>query len=200
MKSYKSMLVIIALVLLSTTTAFAQVNYTFSSVSGIFTALTGATAPALAGGTSDDGYYPLVPIGFAFTYNGIAYTTMSAGTNGWSTLDQLATTALANDLTTGTPRPIIAPLWDDLEVSTTGVFSYKTEGTTPNRIFTAEWLNMEWSWSAAGPVISFQVKIYETTNIIEFVYRPEANPVVSGSASIGITAVATGSGNFLSLD
>ena len=32
------------------------------------------------------------------------------------------------------------------------------------------------------PVISFQVKLYETTNVIDFVYRQEAGAIVSGSA------------------
>ncbi len=208
MKYNKCVTIVIALALFTTLlisgTAYAQsiTDYNFFPSNGTFTALTGATAPALvSGGSLDDGYYPIVPIGFTFNFNGISYTTMSASTNGWFTFDQLASTALTNNLTTGTPRPIIAPLWDDLELNaTTGVFSYKTEGTTPNQIFTAEWLNVEWSYSAVGPAISFQVKLYEATGKIEFIYRPEANPVVSGSASIGIAAVATGAGNFLSLD
>ena len=203
MKSYKSTLLIIALVLLSTSTALAQVNYTFSAVSGTFTALTGATAPGLTGGNLDDGWYDNIPIGFTFTYNSIDYTAISAATNGCFVFGPTLSgnPMMTNNLTVGTPRPVIAPLWDDEEVNaSTGVFSYKTEGTSPNRIFTAEWLNMEWNYSAAGPVISFQVKLYEATKVVEFIYRQEANPVNSGSASIGITAVDIGAGNFLSLD
>ncbi|MEO0084855.1 MAG: hypothetical protein ABIJ94_03955, partial [candidate division WOR-3 bacterium] len=197
------MFLVFSLALLVNGNAKAQSlsDYNFIPSSGTFTPLTGATIPTLSGGSLDDGYYNNLPIGFTFNYLGMDYTTISATTNGCAVLGQtLSSTMLTNDLTNGTPRPILAPLWDDLDQETFGTFSYKTEGTAPNRVFTAEWLNFAWNFSATVPVISFQLKLYETTNQIEFIYRQEAGAVVSGSASIGITAVGTGPGNFLSLD
>ncbi|MEO0076113.1 MAG: FlgD immunoglobulin-like domain containing protein [candidate division WOR-3 bacterium] len=197
------MFLVFSLALLVNGNAKAQSlsDYNFIPSSGTFTPLTGATIPTLSGGSLDDGYYNNLPIGFTFNYLGMDYTTISATTNGCAVLGQtLSSTMLTNDLTNGTPRPILAPLWDDLDQETFGTFSYKTEGTAPNRVFTAEWLNFAWNFSATVPVISFQLKLYETTNRIEFIYRQEAGAVVSGSASIGITAVGTGPGNFLSLD
>ncbi|MEO0084664.1 MAG: fibronectin type III domain-containing protein, partial [candidate division WOR-3 bacterium] len=195
---------LLIVLLLITGTALAQVsitNYSFSATSGTFTELTGATSPALSGGSLDDGWYNNIPIGFDFWYMGQKYTTVSATTNGWLTFDQaLSSAGFTNNLTSGTPRPVIAPLWDDLDQETFGTFSYKTEGTAPNRVFTAEWKNYAWNFSATSPVISFQVKLYEGTGVIEFVYRDEPASPTSPSASIGITAVGTGSGNFLSLD
>lgn len=83
---------------------------------------------------------------------------------------------------------------------TSGSLSYKTEGSAPNRVFTAQYSNVEWNYLATGAVISFQVKLYEASGVVEFVYNQEAGTVNSGLASIGIAAMATGSGNYLSLD
>jgi hypothetical protein len=63
---------------------------------------------------------------------------------------------------------------------------------------------MRWWWSNnKDSVISFEVKLYETTNIVEFVYRQDPNTGNLGGpttgASIGLNSIATGNGNFLSL-
>ncbi|MCX8015022.1 MAG: hypothetical protein N2748_03290, partial [candidate division WOR-3 bacterium] len=193
-------LLIISAILLLTTIATAQeiTDYVFTATSGTFTLLTGATNPALSGGTLDDGWYNNIPIGFNFVFNNNTYTTVAATTNGCLFPGQTLTTShLTNNLTSNTVRPIIAPLWDDLELSASTSFKYKTEGTAPNRVFTAEWYQVYWNYNATTPVISFQVKLYEGTNKIEFIYQQEAGAVVSGSASIGIAGIATGAGNFL---
>lgn len=176
-------------------------NYTFSAVNGSFSYVTGYTQPGtLSGGTWDDGYYNSIPIGFTFNYNGTNYTTLSASTNGWVVLGTtLSASTNTNNLTSGGTRPLLAPLWDDLAMSNSGWFRYVTTGSSPNRIFTIEFYHEEWNYTASEG-ITFQIKLYETTNIIDFVYQQEAGAVASGSASIGITATATGSGNFWSLN
>ncbi|MBC8884224.1 hypothetical protein H9X57_15230 [Flavobacterium piscinae] len=107
--------------------------------------------------------------------------------NGLFTFNATGNSTAANNLatTTTTVRPGLAPLWDDLQC-TAGV-TYQVSGTSPNRVLTVEWLNMEWNWNSTVG-ISFQVKLYEGTNIIEYVYRPEAdgNPTGSSGASIGL--------------
>ena len=71
-----------------------------------------AQAPATrTAGTADEGYYNSLPIGFSFVFGGTAYTTFSASTNGWLTFGQaLASAEPNNDLTSGSPRPIVALL------------------------------------------------------------------------------------------
>jgi Secretion system C-terminal sorting domain/Fibronectin type III domain len=99
-------------------------------------------------------------------------------------------------------RPIIAPLWDDLDGSTPANSKayYEVTGLAPNRIFTVEWRNWEWNYNSDTPVITFQVKLYETTNVIKFAYRQEATAVNAGSASIGIgSAFGSGAGSFLNI-
>ncbi len=175
-------------------------NYNFSSSSGSFSALSGGTTMALSGGTVDDGYFNNIPIGFTFYYMGNSYTTLSASTNGFVVLGQALSGAITtNDLNNSgggnAPRPILAPLWDDLDLQANTNFSYSTSGSAPNRVFTAEWLNLQWNFSATGNTISIQIILEEATSSVKFVYRDEGGTVNSGSASVGITG---GSGSAVS--
>jgi hypothetical protein len=175
-------------------------NYSFAPSAGTFTPISGGTVVPLSGGSFDDGYYNSLPIGFNFIYMGVSYNNFSASTNGWMTLGQPITLpASANALATGVTRPVIAPLWDDNEMDL-GTLTYQTSGTVGNQVLTIEWLNVKWRLTATAPVVSFQVKLYEATGAVQFVYRQEAGTVTTGTASIGITGTGTGAGNYLSLN
>ena len=181
----------------------AQVtNYTYAASSGTFTILSGATSPALSGGTVNDGQFNALPIGFDFWYNGARYTTVSASTNGWLTFGANITNSTPGNLlsSAGAPRPVIAPLWDDLDLQAAGNLSYLTSGSVGTRVFTIQWLNEQWAANASGNSISFQVKLYEGTGKVEFVYKQETGSLSSASASIGITNTAGGSGSYWSLN
>ena len=189
-------------------------NYAFQAASGTFTPLSGSTAVVLtynAATNYDDGITTpanAIPIGFTFNYNGTNYTSIKPCANGWASF---STTALANNVDTWTnnlvtgpaanQRPFIAPLWDDNDMVANGAVSYQLSGTSPNQVLTIEWTNAKWDFNAAVGVISFQVKLYETTNIIEFIYKQEAGSISpnGGGASIGLTATGTGNNSFLSL-
>lgn len=199
--------IIILILLLSafaSTGVFSQsiTNYAFAASSSTFTGLSSPTNPSLSGGDTDDGYFNALPIGFDFWYMGNRYTTVSASTNGWLTLGSNITDALfVNNLATGTARPIIAPLWDDMDIFAVSNFSYKTTGTARSRVFTIQWLSTRWDYSATAGRMSFQARLYETTGKIEFCYQQvSAAALSSPSASIGIAATATGVGNYLSLN
>ncbi len=186
--------------------ASAQVitNYNFTPTAGTFTSLVGGSTPGGVG-TVDDGAFNNLDIGFDFWYMGVKYNTISAGTNGLLSLGAPITATgylSANDLSTlgGTNRPILAPLWDDLSIVLPGNFSYLTTGVVGSRLFTCQYINAKWRYNAYGNTISFQVMLEEATGKISFVYQPGTGGVNAGSASIGITATATGNPNFLSLD
>lgn len=182
-------------------------SYVFAATSTTFTPLSGATTvtPVFPPTPDfDDGNYGAVPIGFTFRYNGTDYTQVAACTNGWLSFNTTGNFQLNNSLdgTTNVPRPFVAPLFDDLDM-TSGTASYLTTGSAPNRIFTMQWLNAKWNLNAPAPSMSFQVKLYETTNRVQFIYRQEAGALGSGGgfgASIGIAGLASGSGNYLSLN
>jgi hypothetical protein len=198
---YKNILACLLLVFVSTRLEAQSItSYSYANATTTFTALTTPTTVSW-GGNTDDAVSDLIPIGFDFWYMGIHYTTISASTNGWFSFGTtLSDYSYTNSLSTGgTPRPVIAPLWDDLDIVANTNVTYKTTGTEGSRVFTLQYLNIKWYYLASGSVVSFQVKLYESTGKIEFIYRPEATSANSPSASIGITATATGSGNFLSV-
>ena len=185
--------------------AWAQPQYNFTAVSGTFTPITGGTS---AGINSDDAISATLPIGFTFVYNGISYTQFRASSNGWMTFSTTATDLAGNGLSgaAAARRPLLAPLWDDIDGGFGGTpapaATYKTEGTVGSRILTMEWLNWGWNWNANVPVISFQVKLYEATGVIEYIYQQESGAINTGSggASIGLTtATGTGANTYISL-
>ncbi|MBL7743162.1 MAG: fibronectin type III domain-containing protein [Chitinophagaceae bacterium] len=188
--------------------AHTQVNgYGFSASSGIYTPVSGGVSPVLTGNGNeplhDEGFANNIPIGFSFKYSGVNYTTIHASTNGFASFAVMTAPCFSNNLSTGgNGRLILAPLWEDLSVSGTSNLQYITTGNPGSRVFTLQWNNVLYDFGASSASLAFQLKLYETTNVIEFVYGQLPGPVqdFSGGASIGITSEATGSGSFLSLN
>lgn len=176
-------------------------HYDFAASAGTYQTLSEGNTIPLSGGNPDDGWFNAIPIGFTFHYMGEPYTTVSASTKGWLTFGSNITNAAYNNLlASGGTRPLVAPLWDDHHIQNDTNFSYQTSGTSPNRIFTAQWSDLRWRNGATTGGISFQVKLYEQNGKVEFIYHQEAGSLSGPSASIGITAAGTGAGNFLSLN
>lgn len=66
-------------------------------------------------------------------------------------------TGFSNNLTSGgSPRPVIAALWDDLSLQTASNLSYLTSGSVGRRVFTIQYLNTKWNYTAGGNTISFK--------------------------------------------
>jgi len=171
-------------------------TYLRSTFTQGMTALTGATN----GPTGDDGYQD-ISIGFTFKYIGTNYTQARLSTNGWLSLNGTGSSGYQNlSLFDNTiPNATVAPWWDDLIDDAGSVVSYKTEGSAPNRIFTAEWYHVRTYYQNSSTRISFQVKLYETTNLIEFHYGSIATGThdPEESASIGMEDETGGSGRFI---
>jgi hypothetical protein len=191
-----------ALLLLSGGVARAQVSaYSFAASAGSFTPLP-AAATTVAAVQTDDAVSVALPLGFTFQYDGLNYTEVVASSNGFLSFNPQATATFTNELAVGPAgnRPLVAPLWDDLAgTDASSRASYETTGTAPNRVFTFEWLNWKWYRFAQAPGISFQVRLYEGSNVVEFDYHPEAGALMAPTASIGLSGSGTGSGSFLSL-
>ena len=185
--------------------------YLVAPLTGTYNAVVG-TPITLTSGNLNDGLATGIPIGFTFNFNGdpTPTTTVDVSTNGFATLSGvLGNSTPSNDLAAGLGgnRPVIAPLWDDLDLGHfNGSMSYATTGTAPNRIFTLEWAGVEWPYnvssSAATATLSFEMKLYETSNTIDFIYKSIATSVNTGSqsASIGLAESATGPNEFISLN
>ncbi|MFN0049501.1 MAG: beta strand repeat-containing protein, partial [Cytophagales bacterium] len=187
-----------------TSNAQSITNYAFSASSGSFTQIAGTGGSTNIGAIQADfGTSGFFPIGFNFLYNGVSYSQFFAHSDGYIGLGGTTSGSGFNDLTTGlgSARPLLAPYWDDNSGTggaVAGVGTYATTGLAGSRILTVEFLN--WRVNFGGPVsTSFQVKLYEATGVVQFVYRAETGPASGAAASIGITASGTGAGNFLSL-
>ncbi|MBN2663142.1 MAG: hypothetical protein JXR68_05790, partial [Bacteroidales bacterium] len=153
-------------------------KYNFSYRQDLFEPITGTVVTA----DGNDGVNISLPAGFDFKYDGVAISNVRANINGWV---EMGTSYLANaeinTLNNAGTIPFLAPLWDDLTADAQTRIIYATEGTTPTRVFTIEWLDVLWG----GQRQNFQVKLYETSYVIEFWYGI-MHSNAAGSASIGI--------------
>lgn len=159
-----------------------------------------ALAGASTGPTGDDSNQD-VPLGFTFKYTGANYTQARISTNGWLSLNQTGFPGVQNlSLFDNTlPNTTLAAWWDDLIADGSSIISFKTDGVAPDRIFTAEWLQMLTYYTDATTRLSFQVKLFETTNIIEFHYGNliPGTHNFNETASTGIEDADGGSGHFI---
>lgn len=165
-------------------------SYVFTSSTTTYTAISGTASTA----TGDDGIQGGIPIGFTFNFGGTNYTHIALTTNGYIKLGGSAVAITASFggfnntvFTTSADRPLIAPLWDDMNI-TGGNIQYSLSGSAGSQIFTVQWTSNHWSdgGSSGAPVNSYQVKLFEGTNVIQFIYGT-MNGSATGAASIGIS-------------
>lgn len=158
-------------------------KYNFSYRDDLFESITGTVVIP----DGNDGANISLPAGFDFKYDGVAVNNVRANVNGWLEMGTShGTNAENNFLTSVSEVPFLAPLWDDLVADGQTRIIYTVSGNTPTRIFTVEWLDVLWG----GQRQNFQVKLYETSYVIEFWYGQMHNPG-GASASIGINNSGT---------
>ncbi len=163
---------------LSTYTA-APITYSFEAFTGtalpttddiLFNSITMFGFPICYGGSQYWGGYVASNSSFVFAgvpcFPNIGFGTMAApgiGT-GWSITNP------APVINTSIPRNAILGPWQDIDPSIGGTMRYYTAGVAPNRRFVVSYENIPmFSCGTSSPAIYFtgQIKIYETTNIIE---------------------------------
>ncbi|GAB4138908.1 MAG: hypothetical protein Fur0041_13990 [Bacteroidia bacterium] len=148
----------------------AQVaSYSFSQSSGSYTPITGGTV--LGAPNNDDTNFPSNPIGFTFWFNGTAYTTFSVNSNGFLALGNTVASSYTA-ISSGTSNNIISALNFDLQGdATTGELSYTVQGTAPNRTLVVQWKDYDaFSSTTNTDVYNFQIRLNETSNIVQVVY------------------------------
>ena len=178
------------------------INYspaTATNTTSTFTALS-ATATTITVDNLDDSNSEPQPIGFTFNYNGQNFTQFVLNTNG---VLKLGGTALSggfnNFLTSDDPadQNLLLPFGTDLE-GTASSFKVATTGSGTTRVCTIEWGNMR-PFSFGAPQFTgftFQVKLYETTNVVEFVYGPSTpgTSITFINSAFGVGLKGSGSG------
>jgi hypothetical protein len=133
-----------------------------------------AYAPSPTVGTAvvlgDDQLSTACNIGFTFTFMCTARTQFLISSNGFITFDLAATNSGCCSgqpiPAIGSPDDQIAFDWNDLWPPGGGAITYTTIGTAPNRICIITYTNINHCCSV-GPTNSGQIKLFETSNIIE---------------------------------
>jgi hypothetical protein len=97
-----------------------------------------------------------------------------------------------------TPNGYAAPWWDDLIVATnqgsTDRVSYKTEGAVDSRVFTVEWISISHLNGSTGDYHYFQVKLFETTDVIELHFGLDTSAWSTDAADSATTGIENYSG------
>jgi len=183
------LLIACLLPVITVSVAHSQLNYSLAITNPGYAS--NASPTVIIPASTDEALSGVQNIGFTFTYNCNTYTQFVASSNGWMSLGAAATQPLpGNALGTTGIGPVLAPLWDNLATDATGNVNYQLTGAPGSQVLTVEWFNMRWDASSLTPVMLFEVKLHEGTNLVEFAYQryAPAGTITNGSASIGINS------------
>ncbi len=186
-KSMNQKIILLFLLIGVSVSVKAQIaNYQFTQSTNSYTEISGGTI--LGTSTNDDNRFENIPISFPYIYNGTSYTTLSVNANGFvqmaATSVQTSNNAISNTTTTNA----IAVLSRDLKGKATGSeLMYKVEGSSPNQVMTIQWKNYKFYGAAdADCSLNFQIKLYETSNKVDFVYGVFTQISASKDCEIGL--------------
>ena len=206
------------------TTAFGQVgNYTFSQSSGTYTEITGGSLLGTA--TNDDQNFTNptdllissttglgLPIGFNFTFGNVVYDRVGVNANGWISLGTSLTTPAVNASRTSSYTPLasinaipdnliatVAAATRDLNGQVGATLRFETIGTAPNRILVLQWQNYR-RYNEVGENLNFQIRLSETSNIINLVYGTfTVNTTILSGVQVGLRGPLSGVANNIAL-
>lgn len=175
--------------------AQSTANYTFTnSTSGSFIDISSGSTTLIGPGLDGLNFGVLSPtnlIGFRFYYMSQPYDEFTVTEDGALRLgSSTAGIAIPPSLSSSEPRLIIFGC--DMSTGTNGKVHYKIIGSSPNRVLVVEWKNVNIRYSdipAAGSS-SFQIRLYEGTGKIEYVYgymNVETRGQASSWSDIGFT-------------
>lgn len=167
--------------------AKSQVNtYLFSQSTGAYSEITDGTV--LGTSTNDDNRFEAQAIGFTFNFIGTDFSTVSINTNGFVQLGNTVIQTSNNAISSSSTQNVIASLSRDLKGKSTGSeLMIKTEGEAPNRVFIVQWKNYKFYGAAdADCNLNFQIKLYETSNKIEFIYGTFLQTSLEKLCEVGI--------------
>ncbi len=143
----------------------------------------------------DDGIVSL-DLPFPFTFYGTTYTAVQASSNGNLQFAN-GNPFYFNDCLANGPLPgmgdLIAPFWDDLDLTAVGFLETEVVGTTPNRVFVVEWDGVP-RYGEGDDTVTFAVQLFEETNDIVFLYE-DVNTLAESngrSATIGLQSETEG--------
>ncbi|MFO0606484.1 MAG: hypothetical protein U0324_25150 [Polyangiales bacterium] len=188
-------------------------GYTSSPIMASCDDVSSGTAATPSGGWDDDTTTAIAMLPFTVPFFGVDQTRWSANSNGLLQLYPMATGSTSTEYSnttipsTGTPNGFVAAFWDDLRTvaasdggTGTGMLT-ATLGAAPNRRFVVQWTDFTLPSPDNTARLTFQVKLFETTNVIEVHYCAvtAGNARASGnSATVGVEDPTGASGTEIS--
>jgi len=148
-------------------------------------------------GLSGDDAFTNVSLPIPFQFAEVPQTSINICTNGFANFGTSSTAYINNLSATTAPFNVIAPFWDDLYFHSTSSVTTDVLGTAPNRVFVIQYNDVGIYPSSSAWRLNFQIRLYETTNIIEFSYGGTTPGTETFTASIGLKGAVGGPGNFI---
>ncbi len=154
-------------------------DYTFSSGNRTYTPITGGTVIS-NNQNHDNEFFNNRNIGFDFKYFGINYANIGVSINGFASFNDGSSTTypLFNGLNNS-----ISPLSGDLRAQAGSELRIQTIGSSPDRVCIMQWKN--YRWNGENGSYNFQLRLYETSNKIEFHYGNFSQP--NGEAIVQVS-------------
>lgn len=145
---------------------------------------TWSTAPSAVPSTAgDDTVSGVLTMPFVMRWYGAEVSTYAVSSNGIVMLNPSPPSAeWRNQAVPGSvaPNGVLAPWWDDLITDSIGAGGVTSAvmGASPSRVFAVRWNNVS-RYNDALTRATFEARLYETTNVVEFHY--------CGFSSVGAT-------------
>jgi hypothetical protein len=170
-------------------------SYPFAATTGVALEDMSTGTTQLVAASQDDTASSVSNIGFDYWYDGVRLTQFSANANGLMRLGgTVVSTGFTNNLASTTDAPKIGAYWDDQCTGANGKVHFKLTGSAPNRKLIVEWQNMQitrGAGCAGNGNGTYQIWLFETTGIIEFVYGSiQAAAAADGGYSVGLQSGA----------
>ncbi|MCU0291481.1 MAG: DUF11 domain-containing protein, partial [Thermoanaerobaculaceae bacterium] len=157
-------------------------GYLWSQTTGSYTEITGGTQVTTS---CDDTSYDNITLPFTFTSDGTAYTAVSIQCNGFIAMGATVSNSYT-PISTGASNNVIVAIGEDQQTNTadSGI-RYETLGTTPNQVFVIQWKSFR-HYAAAGESYNYQIRLHETSNLVQVVYGPFTKNTTARTAQVGL--------------
>ena len=134
-----------------------------------------------------------IPLQFSFSFYGKFYNNVAIGSNGIISFDEESAgkrcePVIKNEIPARSyAYSAIMPAYEALDISIGGSIYYSTEGSIPNRKFIINYNNVSLK-NCNNEKVTFQVILYETTNVIEIFLKDKPSCLYyhDGAAIAGI--------------
>ena len=140
---------------------------------------------------SDDSQTGTLNIGFPFCFFGNTYNQFWIGSNGWISFSGGQSTSFTSasipNTATNVPKNCIMSPWQDWHPGVGGSVKYQVYGNAPFRRLVVSW-NIVPMFSCTSTLGTFQIKIYETTNVVEthIQNKPNCTTWAGGTGTHGL--------------